>query len=107
MFLKACSNIERGGRSWALVAVGGVVLVFVLDDCPDTIPLEGGRMLPKRGRNSVQSAMGRELVGMSGRLTKCVVNALTLYRHLPPCCRACVERLQSRSAPGEAFCVTV
>ena len=61
MFLKACSNMGRRGRSWAFVAVGGVVLVFLLDDWPDTIPLEGGRMLPKRGGNGAHSWTGRRL----------------------------------------------
>ena len=29
----------------------GVVLVIVLDDWPDTIPPDGGQMLPQRGGN--------------------------------------------------------
>ena len=59
MFLKACSNIERGGRSWALVAVGDVVLVIVLDDWRDTIPLEGVQMLPNRGGNGAETVRKR------------------------------------------------
>lgn len=52
-------------RSW------GVVLVIVLDDWRDTIPLEGGRMLPKQGGNGAQSETALRIRGNAGGTNRC------------------------------------
>ena len=93
------------------VEVWGVVLVFVLDDLPDTVPPDGGRMLPKRGENGAQTWTARRMpvttsAGMPGPLSRnrpdvfwlaripCVFIGTNISNGLKGCSRTIPDSLQ-------------